>query len=243
MTDGAVLALSGVHKSFPSPDGRGELRVLNGIDLTLGPGESMAIVGPSGSGKSTLLSLMGGLDTPTRGSVFLDGRDLGGLTDRERARVRSRRIGFVFQLHHLLPQCSVWENVLVPTLAVGRVSRAWPRHPGEPEARSEADPAERARRLLERVGLGGRLGHRPAELSGGECLRAAVARALINRPAVLLADEPTGSLDEEAAGQLAELLVSVNREEGTTLVVVTHSPALAGLMERRCRLHGGVLEG
>ena len=243
MTDGAVLVLSGVHKSFPSPDGRGELRVLNGIDLTLGPGESMAIVGPSGSGKSTLLSLMGGLDTPTRGSVFLDGRDLGGLTDRERARVRSRRIGFVFQLHHLLPQCSVWENVLVPTLAVGRVSRAWPRHPGEPEARSEADPAERARRLLERMGLSGRLGHRPAELSGGECLRAAVARALINRPAVLLADEPTGSLDEEAAGQLAELLVSVNREEGTTLVVVTHSPALAGLMERRCRLHGGVLEG
>ena len=242
MTDGAVLVLSGVHKSFPSPDGRGELRVLNGIDLTLGPGESIAIVGPSGSGKSTLLSLMGGLDTPTRGSVFLDGRDLGGLTDRERARVRSRRIGFVFQLHHLLPQCSVWENVLVPTLAVGRVSRAWPRHPGEPEARSEADPAERARRLLERVGLGGRLGHRPAELSGGECLRAAVARALINRPAVLLADEPTGSLDEEAAGQLAELLVSVNREEGTTLVVVTHSPVLAGLMERRCRLHGGVLE-
>ena len=242
MTDGAVLALSGVHKSFPSPDGRGELRVLNGIDLTLGPGESIAIVGPSGSGKSTLLSQMGGLDTPTRGSVFLDGRDLGGLTDRERARVRSRRIGFVFQLHHLLPQCSVWENVLVPTLAVGRVSRAWPRHPGEPEARSEADPAERARRLLERVGLGGRLGHRPAELSGGECLRAAVARALINRPAVLLADEPTGSLDEEAAGQLAELLVSVNREEGTTLVVVTHSPVLAGLMERRCRLHGGVLE-
>jgi len=243
VTDGAVLALSGVHKSFPSPDGRGELRVLNGIDLTLGPGESMAIVGPSGSGKSTLLSLMGGLDTPTRGSVFLDGRDLGGLTDRERARVRSRRIGFVFQLHHLLPQCSVWENVLVPTLAVGRVSRAWPRHPGEPEARSEADPAERALRLLERMGLGGRLGHRPAELSGGECLRAAVARALINRPAVLLADEPTGSLDEEAAGQLAELLVSVNREEGTTLVVVTHSPALAGLMERRCRLHGGVLGG
>ena len=243
MTDGAVLALSGVHKSFPSPDGRGELRVLNGIDLTLGPGESIAIVGPSGSGKSTLLSLMGGLDTPTRGSVFLDGRDLGGLTDRERARVRSRRIGFVFQLHHLLPQCSVWENVLVPTLAVGRVSRAWPRHPNEPEARSEADPAERARRLLERMGLSGRLGHRPAELSGGECLRAAVARALINRPAVLLADEPTGSLDEEAAGQLAELLVSVNREEGTTLVVVTHSPALAGLMERRYRLHGGVLGG
>jgi lipoprotein-releasing system ATP-binding protein len=242
VTDGAVLALSGVHKSFPSPDGRGELRVLNGIDLTLSSGESIAIVGPSGSGKSTLLFLMGGLDTPTRGSVFLDGRDLGGLTDRERARVRSRRIGFVFQLHHLLPQCSVWENVLVPTLAAGRVSRAWPRHPGEPEARSEVEPAERARRLLERMGLGGRLGHRPAELSGGECLRAAVARALINRPAVLLADEPTGSLDEEAAGQLAELLVSVNREEGTTLVVVTHSPALAGLMERRCRLHGGVLE-
>jgi predicted ABC-type transport system involved in lysophospholipase L1 biosynthesis ATPase subunit len=169
---------------------------------------------------------MGGLDTPSRGAVLLDGRDLALLSDRERAEVRSRKVGFIFQLHHLLPQCSVWENVLVPTLAAG----------------GAVDRAERARRLLDRVGLGGRLAHRPAELSGGECLRVAVARALINSPAVLLADEPTGSLDEEAAAKLARLLVAVNQEEGTSLVVVTHSPALARLMGRRYRLHAGVLE-
>jgi len=226
MTGGAVLVLNDVHKSYPSPDGQREIQVLKGVDLTVGPGESVAVVGPSGSGKSTLLSLMGGLDTPTRGTVFLDGKDLGRVTERERAGIRASRIGFVFQLHHLLPQCSVWENVLVPTLAAGRAG----------------DPTAWARRLLDRVGLGDRLGHRPAQLSGGECLRAAVARALINRPAVLLADEPTGSLDEDSAGKLAELLVAVNREEGTSLVVVTHSPALAGLMGRRFRLHGGVLE-
>ena len=222
----AVLVVRGVHKSYPSPDGRGEIPILKGVDLAVGPGESVAVVGPSGSGKSTLLSLMGGLDTPTRGTVLLDGKDLGMLKEKGRAWVRSRRIGFVFQLHRLLPQCSVWENVLVPTLA----------------ARPAEDPSARARRLLDRVGLGDRLAHRPGELSGGECLRVAVARALINRPAILLADEPTGSLDEEGAGKLAELLVAVNREEGTSLVVVTHSPTLAGLMGRRFRLHGGVLE-
>ena len=237
------VELENVTKRYGPPGRADGPEVLKGVSLRLAEGDSLAVVGPSGSGKSTLLNIIGALDRATSGRVMLGARDLSLLRDAELAAIRSRWIGFVFQLHHLLPQCSVWENVLVPTLAVGRVSRAWPRHPGEPEARSEADPAERARRLLERMGLSGRLGHRPAELSGGECLRAAVARALINRPAVLLADEPTGSLDEEAAGQLAELLVSVNREEGTTLVVVTHSPALAGLMERRCRLHGGMLGG
>ena len=222
-----MLSLDEVHKSFPSPDGRSEIPVLQGVSLEVQPGETLAIVGPSGSGKSTLLSLMGGLDVPTRGRVLLGGRNLAALSERERARVRSREVGFVFQLHHLLPQCTVWENVLVPTLAL----------------RGGQEPAERARRLLERVGLSGRLAHRPAELSGGECLRAAVARALINRPALLLADEPTGSLDADTSARLAELLVELNREEGVSLVVVTHSDALAERLERRLRLSRGVLEG
>ena len=225
-----LLLLEDVHKSFPAPAGGASIEVLRGVNLTVRSGESLAVVGPSGSGKSTLLSLMGALDTPTRGRVFLDGRDLETLGERERAALRSRRIGFVFQLHHLLPQCSVWENVLVPVLALPRA------------ARGAETPELRARRLLERVGLGDRLAHRPAELSGGECLRAAVARALINRPALLLADEPTGSLDEDTAGRLAELLVALNREEKVSLVVVTHSAAMAGRLDRRCRLVHGVLE-
>ena len=225
-----LLLLEDVHKSFPAPAGGASIEVLRGVNLTVRSGESLAVVGPSGSGKSTLLSLMGALDTPTRGRVLLDGRDLETLGERERAALRSRRIGFVFQLHHLLPQCSVWENVLVPVLALPRA------------ARGAESPELRARRLLERVGLGDRLAHRPAELSGGECLRTAVARALINRPALLLADEPTGSLDEDTAGRLAELLVALNREEKVSLVVVTHSAAMAGRLDRRRRLVHGVLE-
>lgn len=222
-----MLRLEAVHKSYPAPDGRSRISVLKGVDLEVAAGETLAVVGPSGSGKSTLLWLMGGLDVPTDGRVVLDGRDLAALSEAERAGVRNRRVGFVFQLHHLLPQCTVWENVLVPTLAF----------------RSGEQAAPRARRLLERVGLGDRLGHRPAELSGGECLRAAVARALINRPALLLADEPTGSLDADTSDRLAELLVELNREEGVSLVVVTHSQALAARMGRRCNLKRGVLAG
>jgi predicted ABC-type transport system involved in lysophospholipase L1 biosynthesis ATPase subunit len=232
----AVLVLEQVRKSFRSPDGRREIPVLKGVNLVLGAGETLAVVGPSGSGKSTLLSLAGALDVPTGGRVILDGRDLSGLSEPERAQVRSRRVGFVFQFHHLLPQCSVWENVLVPTLALGRA--------GSRERRLQAEgPEARARRLLERVGLADRLGHRPAELSGGECLRVAVARALVNRPGILLADEPTGSLDAESAERLAELLVEVNREEGTSLVVVTHAASLAARLQRRYQLRGGVLAG
>jgi lipoprotein-releasing system ATP-binding protein len=238
MNAAAVLELRDVHKSFRSPDGLREIPVLNGVSLAVSPGETVAVVGPSGSGKSTLLSLMGALDVPDRGSVLLGGADLAAMTERERARVRSRCIGFVFQSHRLLPQCSVWENVLVPTIPLRRAG-------GTAEA-TEADrePVDsRARRLLERVGLADRLSHRPGELSGGECLRAAVARALVNRPRVLLADEPTGSLDERSARALGELLVEVNREEGTSLVVVTHSAALAAHMGRRLELLGGVLAG
>jgi len=235
MNGAAVLELKDVRKAFRAPDGSREIAVLNGVNLAVRAGETVAVVGPSGSGKSTLLALMGALDVPDGGSVFLDGTDLAAMSERDRAAVRSRHIGFVFQSHRLLPQCSAWENVLVPTIPVRRAG-------GPEEAAGEAvEP--RARRLLERVGLADRLGHRPAELSGGECLRVAVARALVNRPRLLLADEPTGSLDERSAGELAALLVDVNREEGTSLVVVTHSAALAALMGRRLELHGGVLAG
>jgi predicted ABC-type transport system involved in lysophospholipase L1 biosynthesis ATPase subunit len=234
VNDRPVLALRDVHKGYRSPDGLRLIPVLNGVNLEVAQGETLAVVGPSGSGKSTLLSLMGALEASDQGSVLLDGQALSRASERERARLRSRRIGFVFQSHHLLPQCSAWENVLVPTMAArrGRESRR--------DGAAEGVEA-RARRLLERVGLGDRLAHRPAELSGGECLRVAVARALVNRPGLLLADEPTGSLDERTAGELAELLVQVNAEEGTTLVVVTHSPALATLMGRRLQLRAGVL--
>jgi lipoprotein-releasing system ATP-binding protein len=235
-----LLVLEEVHRSFPAPLGLAPIEVLRGVNLEVRAGESLAVVGPSGSGKSTLLSLMGALLEPSRGRVLLEGRDLSGLSERERAAVRSRRVGFVFQMHHLLPQCSVWENVLVPVLALPRSERGgWGARAGAGDSRE--DPERRARRLLERVGLAGRLAHRPAELSGGECLRAAVARALVNRPALLLADEPTGSLDADTAGQLAGLLVELNREEGVSLVVVTHSAPLAGMLQRRCRLERGRL--
>jgi ABC-type lipoprotein export system ATPase subunit len=202
--------------------------VLAGISLTLRAGESLAIVGPSGSGKSTLLNIMGTLDRPTSGRVLLDGQDLAALGDEALAAIRNRRIGFVFQLHHLLPQCTALENVLVPTLAGAATAPA-----GEMQ--------DRAQQLLERVGLGERLAYRPGQLSGGERQRVAVARALINRPALLLADEPTGSLDRAASEHLASLLAELNREQGVTLVVVTHSTALAAKMARGLELRDGSL--
>jgi ABC-type lipoprotein export system ATPase subunit len=223
----AFLQLSGVSKEFPG--GAAGLKILSNLDLTVRAGESLAIVGPSGSGKSTLLNLIGSLDRPTAGKVLLDGQDLTALSDRELAKVRNRRIGFIFQGHHLLPQCSTLENVLVPTLADG----------------SEGDRGaalERAKSLLKRVGLGERLDHRPAQLSGGERQRTAVVRALINQPQLLLADEPTGALDQASAANLADLLVELNREEKVALVVVTHSPTLAARMGRALELRNGRLE-
>jgi len=223
-----ILELSDVHKSYASPDGEQSLEVLRGIDLAVESGESLAVVGPSGSGKSTLLNLMGALDRPTAGEVRFRGERLSEVGEKGLAGLRNREIGFVFQLHHLLPQLTVLENVLLPTLPAGRG--------GDPEA------DERARRLLGRVGLGERLHHRPAELSGGERQRTALVRALINRPSLLLADEPTGSLDAAASGALGDLLAELNREEAVTLVVVTHSDALARRMGRRLELRSGRLE-
>ena len=220
-----LLNLAQVSKTFVAPGGGPPVEILRGIDFQLAAGEPVAVTGPSGSGKSTLLNIMGALDRPTAGTVRLDGCDLGGLDETGLAAIRSRQIGFIFQLHHLLPQCSVMENVLVPTLT-GRTM--------------EADRA-RAAQLLERVGLKDRLHHRPAQLSGGECQRVAVVRALINRPKLLLADEPTGSLDHVAATNLGGLLLELNREEQFALVLVTHSLELAGRLPRRLELRDGRL--
>ncbi len=220
-----LLELTDVAKTYEDPGGGPPTTVLRGVSLRVEAGESLAVVGPSGSGKSTLLNIIGALDRPTSGTVVLDGHDLATLDDPELAKVRNRLIGFVFQLHHLLPQCTVLENVLVPTLAGG----------GEPEAE------ERARALLERVGLADRLHYFPGQLSGGERQRVAVVRALINSPRLLLADEPTGSLDRASAENLAELLAELNREEGVTLVMVTHAVHLAERMGRVLELRDGAL--
>ena len=248
-----LLALTDVTKCYVATDATDALTVLRDVNLQLTPGEAIAIVGPSGSGKSTLLNIIGTLDRPDCGSVRLDDRELTTLSERELAAVRAREIGFVFQLHHLLPQCTVLENILIPTLALseGETGRRGDGARGRvlpfrPVAHSPARPVaerseERARRLLERVGLSGRLSHRPGQLSGGERQRAAVVRALINEPKLLLADEPTGSLDRAAAENLAQLLVELNREEGVSLIVVTHALPLAAQMSRRLALRDGTL--
>lgn len=218
-----MLQAEALCKRYPTRSG--ELTVLRDVSLTLRPGESAAILGPSGSGKSTLLNLLGTLDTPTAGRVRLDECDPFALPPRELARFRNQRIGFVFQDHHLLPQCSVLENVLVPMLA------------GTPDA----DAERRARDLLDHVGLVDRLDHRPAELSGGEKQRVALARALVNRPRLVLADEPTGNLDRATAERIGDILAALSREHGVILVVVTHSEALARRFDRRYELDEGML--
>jgi lipoprotein-releasing system ATP-binding protein len=220
----AELLVEHVSKEYPT---RAEpLVVLRDVSLVLEQGENLAIVGPSGSGKSTLLGIIGTLDAPSGGRVVLDGQDPAQLDEPRLAAFRNRRIGFVFQDHHLLPQCSVLENVLVPTAAAGHT---------QPEA------VRRAETLLDRVGLKDRLDHRPAELSGGERQRVALARALINQPTLLLADEPTGNLDRTTAARIAELLLELQRQEQMMLIVVTHSDRLAALMSRRLELDEGRL--
>ncbi len=222
---GSILQLEGVGKSYSTGAGRPPVEVLRSVSLSIRPGERLAIAGPSGSGKTTLLNLMGFLDRPSTGRVLLDGQAYAGAGDAALSRIRNERIGFVFQLHYLLPQCTALENVLIPALAI--------------RATVDATDAARARSLLDRVGLTARLAHRPGALSGGECQRVAVARALVNRPAVLLADEPTGSLDRTAADRLVDLLVRLSEEDGLALVVVTHAPAVAARMSRRLELQDG----
>jgi lipoprotein-releasing system ATP-binding protein len=222
MTD---LVVADVTKSYPTP--AEPLVVLRGVSCTLRAGENLAILGPSGCGKSTLLHIIGTLDTPSSGRVTLAGEDPFGLDEPRLAAFRNRKIGFVFQDHHLLPQCSALENVLLPTLANGS---------------PPPETVERARMLLHRVGLENRLDHLPAELSGGERQRTAIARALVNRPALILADEPTGNLDRAAATTVARLLLEMQAQEQTMLIVVTHSLELAGMLQRRMELTEGKLQ-
>jgi lipoprotein-releasing system ATP-binding protein len=229
-----LVELKGLVKRFDPPEdsdagaAAAAPDVLRGIDLEVFPGESIAVVGPSGSGKSTLLNIIGALLPPTSGTVRFDGADLGAMSGDELAALRNREIGYVFQAHHLLPQCTALENVLIPTLVHG-------------DDASRRQSVERARSLLGDVGLGDRVAHRPAQLSGGECQRVAVVRSLINRPRLLLADEPTGSLDQRAADQLGELLCSLNETESVALVTVTHSERLAARMRREFELRDGQL--
>ena len=224
-----MLIAKDIRKSYPTP--RGPLEILNGVSLTLSRGDAIAITGPSGSGKSTLLYILGALEPPTSGTITLDDANLFDLNEREQAAFRNKHIGFVFQDHSLLPQCSVLENVLAPTLVAARDSHR------EPLAEIE----QRARHLLEEVGLGNRLDHRPAELSGGEKQRAAVARALVLNPSMLLCDEPTGNLDRTSAGAVAELLLRLHAERRTILIAVTHSAALAERFHTRYEMDEGNL--
>ena len=216
-----LLSLRNIEKRYDANTG-----VLKDLSLEVPSGESVGVVGASGCGKSTLLNIIGTLDRPDAGSVELDGIDLLSMDAAQTAELRNARIGFVFQLHHLLPQCTVLENVLVPSLV----------------ASSQTGAVDRAHRLLARVGLKERLSHRPGRLSGGERQRVAVVRALINKPQLLLADEPTGALNREGADELVDLLLELNREENLTLVMVTHSMRLAERLDRILKLESGNLK-
>ena len=223
-----MLSASNISKIYPTP--RGDLSILRNASLDLARGEAVAVMGPSGSGKSTLLYILGALDTPSSGTVTLDGQNPFSLNERAQAAFRNRHIGFVFQDHSLLPQCSVLENVLAPTLVAPASER---------DAKSDQ---QRARELLTQVGLGERLEHRPGELSGGEKQRAAIARALIREPLLLLCDEPTGNLDRASADNVASLLLQLHERRRTILVVVTHSSALAERFPVRYEMSNGTLQ-
>ena len=224
-----LLELKNIKKEYDIPSARGHLTVLRDISLQVDLGDSIAVIGPSGSGKSTLLNIIGALDKPTSGVVSFAGKNLAGLKDGELSFLRNQVIGFVFQLHHLLPQCTVLENVLIPTIPFG--------------AKEEIGAAERrATKLLKSVDLGNHLDYFPAQLSGGELQRVAVVRALINKPKLVLADEPTGSLDIESSENLGRLLVKLNKEEDVALIMVTHSIELAQHMDKIYSLQNGKLE-
>ncbi|MFM2484146.1 lipoprotein-releasing ABC transporter ATP-binding protein LolD [Celerinatantimonas yamalensis] len=220
-----ILSCSQLCKHYK--DGEQTVSVLRGVDLTLQAGEAMAIVGSSGSGKSTLLHLLGGLDKPTSGDIYLDGLSLARLSTRKLATLRNQRLGFVYQFHHLLGEFSAQENVAMPQLIAGI---------------SPTKALAQASTLLERVGLGHRLNSRPSEMSGGERQRTAIARALVNKPDVVLADEPTGNLDSQSTDSVYELLLELNREQGTAFVVVTHDRQLAGRFDRQLLMNDGLLD-
>lgn len=220
-----VLQCEALSKSYPQADG--ELNILSGVELAVARGETLAIVGPSGAGKTTLLHMLGGLDLPSSGCVRINGQDISTMDDAARSRLRNAELGFVYQFHHLLAEFSAVENAAMPLLIAG-------------QSRREALP--RAAALLERVGLGARLDHRPSALSGGERQRVAIARALVNKPACVLLDEPTGNLDADTAESVHGLLAELNREYQTSLLVVTHDMQLAKRMDRVYCLQAGQLQ-
>ncbi len=219
-----VIRAEGLGKTYA--EGKLRTPVFDGLDFAVAPGETVAILGASGAGKSTLLHLLGGLDTPTAGEVYVAGQKMSALSDSARGQLRNRALGFVYQFHHLLPEFSALENAMLPALLGGA---------------AVGDASRRARELLESVGLGHRLEHKPGELSGGERQRAAVARALVNKPACVLGDEPTGNLDEKTAATVFELMLDLNRAQGTSLALVTHDRRLARKLDRVVELHEGKL--
>lgn len=222
-----LIQIQNITKGYGEPGTHTYREVLGGLDLEVMEGERTAIVGPSGCGKTTLLNLIGTLDRPEKGAVFFNGEDLTTLTGKELAHFRNNHLGFIFQMHHLMPQLTLMENVLLPLLprkkSITSTEKAWARH------------------LIQRVGIWEQRDQKPGQLSGGECQRTAVVRALINKPRLILADEPTGALDEENASALTELLVNLSKEEGVTLVNVTHASSLADRMDKKYHLKNGVL--
>ncbi len=226
--EGPLLEGVGLKKVYTQ--GPQRLEVLRGIDLAIRPAELVAVVGPSGAGKSTLLHLLGGLDRPSSGTVRFEGKNLYALADRERARVRNRDFGFVFQFYHLVPELTALENVVLP---------GWMANGAQPAR----DRRQRAGELLEQVGLAKRVSHLPSQLSGGEQQRVAIARALVNRPRVLFCDEPTGNLDSETGSQVLKILTRLHREEGTTVIIVTHEPSVTQVAGRVLKLKDGQLWG
>lgn len=222
-----LLQLQNITKGYGEPDTHSYRPVLNGLDMVVAKGEKIAIVGPSGSGKTTLLNLVGALDQPEKGIILFDGKDITGYSKTELANFRNKHLGFIFQLHHLMPQLTLIENVLLPLLPQGKnISK---------------ENKEWAEHLIQKVGIWEQREQKPSQLSGGECQRTAVVRALINKPELLLADEPTGALDEENANALTELLMNLSDEEGVTLITVTHAASLADRMDKKYTLKNGKL--